>query len=232
MDVNMARPEPAPHQDRRSLRDRMFVKIVGQFHRPTGIGGRLVGWEMASRSSNRKRNRWVVSLLELQPASRVLEIGFGPGVAIREAARLVTAGSVTGVDHAHVMIRQATRRNAEAVAAGRVRLLVGSADDLPPLDAPFDRIYAVNSMGFWRDADRTLAALRGLLRPGGWLAIASQPRCPGATAETTARSGDEIARRIRAAGFAVIRIETLALKPPVVCVIGERRDAPASTGGS
>jgi SAM-dependent methyltransferase len=212
---------------RRSLRNRVLGKVVRQFHRPKGIGGRLVGWEMASRPSNRRRNVWVVSLLDLAPTSRVLEVGFGPGIAIREAARRVPNGTVTGVDHSDVMVHQATRRNAAAVRAGRVRLHLGAADDLPPLDGPFDRIYCVNSIGFWRDQDRCLTTLRGLLKPGGRLAIASQPRCPGATAATTNKAGEEIAGRLRAAGFTAIRTETLALSPPAVCVIGENPDGTA-----
>jgi hypothetical protein len=80
---------------------------------------------------------------------------------------------------------------------------------------------AVNNMGMWREPDERLKELRGLMRPGGRIAIVSQPRCPGATAETTVAAGREIAARLTEAGFTCIRSETLALKPPVVCVIGE-----------
>jgi ubiquinone/menaquinone biosynthesis C-methylase UbiE len=53
---------------------------------------------MAHRPSNRRRNRWVVSLLGIRPADQVLEIGFGPGLAIAELAR-AGAGHVYGIDH-------------------------------------------------------------------------------------------------------------------------------------
>jgi ubiquinone/menaquinone biosynthesis C-methylase UbiE len=203
-----------------TYRARVTAKVVGQFHRPTGIGGHLAGWQMTVRPSNRARNRWVISLLELEPHTRVLEVGFGPGVAIREAARAATKGMAVGVDHSPVMLRAATRRNAAGVHSGRVHLHLGSADALPVLDARFDRIYAVNSLGFWPQPDRCLANLRTLLVPGGSIAIASQPRCPGATAETTEQAGDEIAALLDGAGFTSIRRETLALDPPVVCVLG------------
>src|SRR5580658_5033918 len=58
--------------------------VVGQAHRPRGAAGRVTAWEMAHRPSNRRRNRWVVSLLDVRPADRVLEDGFGRGVAITE----------------------------------------------------------------------------------------------------------------------------------------------------
>jgi len=47
----------------------------------------------------------------------------------------------------------------------------------------------------------------------------SQPRCPGATAETTSNAGEEIATRLVQAGFSDIEVETVALEPPVVCVL-------------
>ena len=96
--------------------------VVGQAHHPRGAAGRVTAWEMAHRPSNRQRSRWAVSLLGVQPADQVLELGFGPGVAIAELAR-TGAGHVYGVDHSGVMIRQASKRNAAAIRAGRVTLI-------------------------------------------------------------------------------------------------------------
>src|SRR4029077_18458694 len=83
-------------------------------------------------------------------------------------------------------LRQASRRNAAAIRAGRVTLIKAPADQLPPaVDGPFDAILAVNSLGFWPARAERLAELRRRLAPGGRIAIASQPRCPGATADTS-----------------------------------------------
>jgi ubiquinone/menaquinone biosynthesis C-methylase UbiE len=176
---------------------------------------------MALRSSNRQRNVWAVGLLGVEPTDRVLEIGFGPGIAIRALSRRATHGLVCGVDHSAVMVRQATRRNRDAVRAGRVDLRLGAAEHLPTFAEPFDKVLAVNNMGMWREPDERLKEIHRLMRPGGRIAIVSQPQCPGATAETTMAAGHEIAARLMAAGFTGIRSDTRALKPPVVCVIGE-----------
>ena len=199
----------------------LALAIRSQFMRPRGFAGWLVGWEMALRSSNRKRNIWAVGLLGVKPTDRVLEIGFGPGIAIRELSRRATHGLVCGVDHSAVMVRQATRRNAAAVRAGRVDLRLGSAEHLPAFAELFDKVLAVNNMGMWREPAERLKEIHRRMRPGGRIAIVSQPRCPGATAETTVAAGREIATRLTAAGFTGIRSDMLALKPPVVCVIGE-----------
>jgi SAM-dependent methyltransferase len=117
------------------------------------------------------------------------------------------------------MVRQAGKRNAAAIRARRVELLQASVAELPRFDEPLDAIVAVNSMGFWPDPDRRLRELRGLLRPGGRIALASQPRCPGATADTTARAAQELLDRLTGAGYTRARVETLPLDPPVACVL-------------
>lgn len=174
---------------------------------------------MATRGSNRARSRWVVSLLDVQPGERVLEIGFGPGLGISLLAR--RAERVYGVDHSAVMVRQASRRNSAAVRAGRVSLVQASVDRLPSFD-PLDAVMAVNTVGFWPSPAERLTELCALLRPGGRIALASQPRCPGATAETTAAAGRELAELLGRAGFEEVRTEILGLEPPVACVLATK----------
>jgi ubiquinone/menaquinone biosynthesis C-methylase UbiE len=198
------------------LKRRLVVELVRQFHRPRGLIGGVVGWVMAHRRSNVERNRWVVSLLDVQPADRVLEIGFGPGIAIAELAARATRGRVYGIDHSEVMVRQAGRRNAAAVREGRVRLTHAGVDRLPVFDGPLDAVLAVNSLGFWPEPVERLRELRGLLRPGGRIALASQPRCPGVTTEHATRELRDLLAR---AGYGDIRVETLDLDPPVGCVV-------------
>jgi ubiquinone/menaquinone biosynthesis C-methylase UbiE len=196
---------------------------VGQGHHPRGAAGGVTGWVFAHRPSNRQRNRWVVSLLGVRAADRVLEIGFGPGLAVAELTR-AGAGHVYGADHSDVMLRQASRRNAAAIRAGRVTLVKAPVDQLPAaLDGPFDAILAVNSLGFWPAPAEQLAELRRRLAPGGRIAIASQPRCPGASAGTSRSAAAEVERLLRSAGFTQTRTETLPLSPPVSCVLAAAR---------
>jgi SAM-dependent methyltransferase len=192
---------------------------IGQGHHPRGAAGSVTGWVFAHRPSNRQRNRWVVSLLDVHPADQVLELGFGPGVAVAELVR-AGAGHVYGIDHSAVMLRQASRRNAAAIRARRVTLINAPADQLPPaVDGPFDAILAVNSLGFWPAPAERLAELRRRLAPAGRIAIASQPRCPGATADTSRSAAREIENLLRDAGFTRISTQTLSLSPPVICVL-------------
>jgi SAM-dependent methyltransferase len=198
---------------------------LAQFHHPTGAVGHVVGWILGRRSSNVARNRWAVQLLDVQPTDRVIELGCGPGVAIAALATRATRGSVVGVDHSQVMIRQAGRRNRAAVRAGRVRLVHAPVENLSISDGPFDAALAVNAVGMWPDRTARLREIGRLLRPGGRIALVSQPRCPGATAATSAAAADELAGLLTEAGFERLRTEMLDLDPPAACVLGHTAPA-------
>jgi SAM-dependent methyltransferase len=116
----------------------VIAAIMGQFGHPWGAAGRAAGWVMAHRRPNRQRNSWVVRLLEVQPTENVLEIGFGPGLAIAELSRRAgEQGHMYGIDHSDVMLRQATRRNAAAIVAKTRTQIVG-------LNPPVVCVLAVN----------------------------------------------------------------------------------------
>ncbi|HEX6343795.1 class I SAM-dependent methyltransferase [Umezawaea sp.] len=193
---------------------------VAQFHRPTGAAGHVAGWIMGRRSSNVARNHWAVRLLAVGPTERVVELGCGPGVALAALAARASGGLVVGVDHSEVMIRQARRRTRAAVRAGRVRLVHAPVEGLSTVDGPFDAALAVNTVGMWPDPVVRLRELARLLRPGGRVALVSQPRGAGATAATSATAATELTGLLADAGFERLRTEVLDLDPPAVCVLG------------
>jgi ubiquinone/menaquinone biosynthesis C-methylase UbiE len=197
---------------------RLLRRVIAQFRDPTGLGGHVAGWIMSHRPSNTARNRWAVELLDIQPDDRVLELGCGPGVALAAIAERLVGGSAVGVDHSAVMIRQARRRHAAAIAAGRVHLVHTDVADLPAFDEPFDAVLAVNNVGFWNQPQLRLASLRDVLAPGARIALVSQPRGRGATATTSRAAGDELADLLAGAGYADITRATLELDPPAACV--------------
>jgi SAM-dependent methyltransferase len=203
-----------------TLTRRAVRRIRAQFGHPSGFWGPAVGWILASRPSNRRRNAWAVSLLNVQPRDRILEIGFGPGLAIRACSRLAVEGHVCGLDHSAEMVRQAARRNREAIRTGRVDLRLGAVECLPAFTEPFDKVLTVNTFVFWDHPIDRLVQLRLMMRPGGRIAIAHQPRGPGATEATAEARGNAIAAALTRAGFSEVRLHTMPLTPPVVCATG------------
>jgi trans-aconitate methyltransferase len=87
----------------------------------------------------------IVDALPLQPHSRVLEIGCGPGAAARAvAARLVT-GHILAIDRSASAIAQATSAAAEQIASGRMSVRRVAIEDfvLEPGEVPYDIVFAV-----------------------------------------------------------------------------------------
>ncbi|MBI3992905.1 MAG: class I SAM-dependent methyltransferase [Candidatus Lambdaproteobacteria bacterium] len=202
------------------FRGRLRRALVSQFGHPRGCWGHVAGWIMAHRRSNIERNRWTVALLDVRPQDRVLEIGFGPGIAIAAVAERLAGGQVLGVDHSTVMVHQAARRDARAVADGRVRLVLGDVADVPAEAGPFQKILAVNAVMFWGEPVLRLRELRARLAPGGTLALTLQPRAPKATDADAQRAGEHLVAQLREAGFAQVRLETLPLRPVnAVCAL-------------
>jgi ubiquinone/menaquinone biosynthesis C-methylase UbiE len=181
--------------------------LMRMFGHPRGLLGRLGGVIMAR--GNRRYAVWVIDLLDVQQHDNVLEVGFGPGVAIQLLAG--SARHVAGVDASPEMLRQATQRNAETISDGRVELHQGSADHLPFEDGSFDKVMAINSMQVWPDASAGLREIRRVLKAGGALALAFT--------SYSGQSSQGVPDIVAAAGFADCRlVET----DNVFCVLATR----------
>lgn len=208
-------------QDVTTAAPRQAAGWRSQFGHPSGWFGHIVGWAMAVK--NRERSEWVLSLLDLAPDARVLEIGFGPGADIARVARHTPRGFVAGVDHSQVMVEQARRRNRSAVQQGRVALYQAGADELPFPDQSFDVVFSINAAQFWEAPSEVCCGIRRVLRPGGLVALAVQPRNSGATEETVTQTGDRLVRALTAAGFDNAGLARRALKPvSTVCALARR----------
>ena len=186
------------------------------FGRPEGLLGALAGRLMAWR--NRGRSLSVLARVDPRPGERILEVGFGPGVDIHRVSRV--AAFVAGVDQSGVMVEQARRRNADAIRAGRVELHAGDAGSLAFPDGSFDKAFSINSAQFWPEPLAVTRELYRVLRPGGRLVLAVQPRSSGANAETSRETAVELAALLTASGFQGVTTE---LRPsgsvPIACAI-------------
>lgn len=192
-------------------------KPWGQFGHPRGVLGSIVGWVMATE--NRERNRLIVEALPLTPGMRVLEIGFGPGVALHDLLERLEGGNVVGIDHSAAMVRQATRRNRTAIEARRLKLYRGTVDSLAsPELGGFDLAFAVNVFHHVKEAEGMLAQVHSLLTEGGRFWLAHQPpmtRDPSVCVEML----EEMEEQARRSPFAGVKSWMIEAEPIPICVV-------------
>jgi SAM-dependent methyltransferase len=84
-------------------------------------------------------------------------------------------GLVVGIDTSPVMLKQATRRNAQLIQQGQVQLQRASALALPFADATFDIALSANSVQLWPDQRAGVTEMRRVLKPDGQIALILQP---------------------------------------------------------
>jgi ubiquinone/menaquinone biosynthesis C-methylase UbiE len=127
-----------------------------------GITGLLAAATMAVGREGDAR--LAEQLSGLHPGDRVVDVGCGPGTAVRRAARL--GASVIGVDPAPVMLRLArtlTRRSET------VRYARGSAESLPLPDGSVSVLWTIASVHHWADLVAALEEAKRVLNPGARL---------------------------------------------------------------
>ena len=198
---------------------------ISRLERPRGFTGRPVGWFLAR--FNAGLNREAVSRLPLTPDSRVLEVGFGPGVALHLLLERVTRATVSGIDPSEEMHRQAARRNRAAVESGRLDLRHGTAVELPWPKGSFDAILSVNNILFWSPRDQSLREVARVLRPGGvfvagvheWAVRSHSRGSKDPLSQTTA----ELTEALRSAGLSETRSEVIGVTIGQALLVSARK---------
>lgn len=115
-------------------------------------------------SRNPPTNAAIVDLARPREGERVLDIGCGPGAAVRNAATRLGPGTAVGVDRSPAMVEIARKRSA---VVDNAEFEVGTAEKLPFSDDSFDAIWTVSAFHHWEDQAQGLSEVRRVLRPQG-----------------------------------------------------------------
>lgn len=120
-------------------------------------------WFYALFHRHPKSNVAIVDYARIGQGDRLLDVGCGPGAALRQAIKAGAAAA--GVDPSPSMVERAAKRVPEA------DVRVGSAEDIPFDDGMFTVAVNVASFHHWADRDGGLREIRRVLAPGGRLHV-------------------------------------------------------------
>ncbi len=191
-------------------------------HHPgfSGLGGLVAALSMTV--GRRGDAELAADLAGLRAGDDVVDVGCGPGMAVRLAA--TRGANVVGVDPAPVMLDVARGTTRRSVG---ITWKVGRAESVPLPDASADVVWALSSVHHWPDVRGGVAEVARVLRPGGrFVAIEHQAEA-GATGHgshgwTTAQA-ETFAGLCWDAGLADADVSThTGPKRPALAVVAHR----------
>lgn len=164
-----------------------------------GARGLMMALLFAARG--RPNARAVADLAGVRAGDRVVDIGCGPGTAVRLAAG--RGAHATGVDPSPVMLRAA-----HLLTARRRRSIdwsAGAAESIPVADGAATVVWSVHCVHHWDDIDEGLAEVRRVLVSGGRLVAIERQVEPGGSGVAShgwlEAQAEAFADRCRALGF-------------------------------
>jgi len=199
-----------------------------QARKPSGVIGRYLMTKIFN-TGNADLNDFVNETLKIEKADHILEIGFGPGKLINAMAKVAIEGCVQGVDFSKAMLGEATRKNRQLIAEGKVRLHEGDCSDLPFDDASFDKLCTVNTLYFWKDPESYFSEMYRVVKAGGMTVVGFRDKEQMSKLDLdqnvfSTYTQDEVVRLLSDAGFSEARIVEKDGRPFLsYCAIGYKR---------
>ena len=150
----------------------------------------------------------IVHAAKPAPDDQVVDIGCGPGVAVRLAAR--RCAGVTGVDPAGALLAMGRWLTA-ARRIPNVTFVKAGAEAMPLPDSSATIVWSVSAVHHWTDRTAGLAEAHRVLAPGGRVLLAERVVAPGsrglAAHGLTDEQAEHLADDMAAAGFVDIHSE-------------------------
>ncbi len=150
----------------------LYHKFLCNARKPEGLLGRLRLAKM--NTGHAPLADWGCRSLAGETPGAVLDIGCGGGANLERFLKEYPAARVVGADYSDVSVREASKRNAAAIAQGRCEVVQA---DVSRLDLPadsFDLVTAFETVYFWPEIERCFAHVYRVLRSGGRFLIVNE----------------------------------------------------------
>ena len=171
--------------------------------------------------------RGVADLAHLTAEDRVVDVGCGPGAAVRVAAS--QCAEATGIDPSPSMVRLA-RRISWLRRRRNATFRVGSAEAIPLPDQSATVVWALSSVHLGTIATRG-SRRSWILHPGGRVLLVERVNQPGTRGHTTYgltwSQLDSLAGELQAVGFTAVKVESHTFGRKAVAVVAESARRPA-----
>ena len=206
----------------------LLSKIFSNTRKPEGFFGRMMVNGM-NGGSHARMAEWGLEFVTIDDTANALDVGCGGGANIARLLGRCPKGSVTGIDYSPVSVKKSREVNAAAIAAGRCKVVEGSADALPFGEGEFNLVTAFETVYFWPRIEECFRGVHRVLKEGGRFVIVNEDDGLTGNNEKWEKmiegmhtyTPDELRTHLTAAGFKEIAVHTDEQKH-WLCVMGEK----------
>ena len=124
------------------------------------------GYEQLMGRWSKKLAPLFIDFAGLASGEKVLDVGCGTGSLTFALTEFADLGEISAIDYSPVFVEAANRRNSDP----RIKIQQADACALPFEDGTFDRALALLVLHFVPEADKAVAEMRRVVRPGGVVA--------------------------------------------------------------
>lgn len=169
----------------------------------------------------------VMTLMDLQPGDRILELDCGDGWACRRLAGHIPEGLIIGLDPSDDNIRDA---RAKSTSFENILYLWSAAEQIPWQEDFFTGVFCIDSICYFQDLDQVFREVHRVLVPGGTFWIVEQAQREEGEMERMASdlttpvrplTTEDQVTRLRQCGYQEVSLYSLPSPSP---------DAPARAG--
>ncbi len=154
-------------------------------------------------------NAMTINAISLRADDTLLDIGCGTGTACRIASRILTEGTVTGIDPTPAMIRIAQEQTDASYS--NISFLEGLAESIPFEDESFSVVTAINSLHHWTKPKKGLQEIQRVLKANGRCFISDEVVKGGGCGhgEGPLATPDAVVNLLKESGFSGVRMDTI-----------------------
>ncbi|MBQ9889231.1 MAG: methyltransferase domain-containing protein [Bacteroidales bacterium] len=151
----------------------LLSKIFSNTRKPEGFWGRMMVAGM-NGGSHAAMASWGLSFVNIPEVGEIIDIGCGGGGNLNRLMERSLHANVTGIDYSSVSVEKSRKVNADAIAAGRCKVLEASVANLPFEEDTFGMATAFETVYFWPEIEKSFAEVMRVLSPGGKFLIVNE----------------------------------------------------------
>jgi ubiquinone/menaquinone biosynthesis C-methylase UbiE len=126
----------------------------------------------AEKYGNHISNAMTIQNADLKKDDFFLDIGCGTGTACREAAKIITNGTIIGMDPTPTMIRISKEQTSHTFK--NVEFILGASENIPIDNNSITICTAINSLHHWSDYKKGFEEILRVIKSQGRLIISDE----------------------------------------------------------